>query len=126
MTTYIFFWNPDVSNITKEICEERMFNTGAFTDWSVSEYENVKDGDTSYMMTYGSVNAVQWRLTLPACIYTKRLTGELTRMEPFAELQKLAEDNPGVYVNRHGDPVKLALFNLWWRESTAIAPIPED
>lgn len=27
MATYIFFWNPDISNVTKEIYEERMFNT---------------------------------------------------------------------------------------------------
>lgn len=58
MATYIFFWNPDISNVTKEIYEERMFNTAAFTDWSISEYENVKDGDTFYMMICGPVNAV--------------------------------------------------------------------
>lgn len=58
MATYIFFWNPDISNVTKEIYEERMFNTAAFTDWSISEYENVKDGDTFYMMICGPVNAI--------------------------------------------------------------------
>lgn len=36
MATYIFFWNPDISNVAKEIYEERMFNSAQRKGYSVT------------------------------------------------------------------------------------------
>lgn len=57
MATYIFFWNPDISSVTKERYMEE-FNHGAFLDWSIHEWENVKEGDHFYMVICGTINAI--------------------------------------------------------------------
>ena len=57
MATYIFFWNPDISSLTKERYMEE-FSEGAFVDWSIYEHQNVKYGDEFYMVICGPINAV--------------------------------------------------------------------
>lgn len=52
-----FFWNPDISNV-KESDYNRDFRSGAFSNWSIYEYEDVKEGDDFYMVICGSKNAV--------------------------------------------------------------------
>ncbi len=58
MATYIFFWNPDISNVTKERFNDEYFNNGGFFNWSINEYEHVAEGDDFYMVVCGPINAV--------------------------------------------------------------------
>ena len=58
MATYIFFWNPDISNVKCVDYIEEYFTEEGFFNWSINEYEKVKEGDTFYMMICGSINAV--------------------------------------------------------------------
>ena len=57
MATYIFFWNPDISNFKREGYMET-FNNGAFFNWSINEYEDADIGDDFYMIICGNINAV--------------------------------------------------------------------
>lgn len=110
----------------KELAEKgyRITRSGKVqTEWGGTSTPNYK-----LAAAKRTENAAQWRLTSAAYKYVQRqkLAGILTRGEAYAEMQKLAEDNPGVYVNRHGEPVKLSLFNTWWREVNAVSPVVED
>lgn len=57
MATYIFMWNPAISSFTRERYVQE-FEMGAFTDWSIREYEHVKPGDEFYMFICGDINAL--------------------------------------------------------------------
>ena len=53
---HLIFWNPDISSMTRERMTDEMseiiFNGGMF-NWSFWEHENVKPGDTCYMVRCG-------------------------------------------------------------------------
>lgn len=57
MATYIFFWDPDISSLTKDSYMET-FQEGAFFNWSIYEHEHVQTGDEFYMVICGSINAI--------------------------------------------------------------------
>lgn len=57
MATYIFMWNPAISSLTRAQYEEE-FEIGAFTDWSIREYEHVEPGDKFFMFICGEINAL--------------------------------------------------------------------
>lgn len=54
MATYIFFWNPAISSVTKERYLDE-YKDG-FDNWSIFEHEDVKEDDKFYMVRCGEGN----------------------------------------------------------------------
>lgn len=58
MATYIFFWNPEVSNYKRETFTKYFTHGDPFSNWSINEYESVDYNDRFYMVICGPINAV--------------------------------------------------------------------
>lgn len=56
MSTYLLFWNPGVSSYTRQRFLDDFARDCGVGNWSFYEYENVKPGDTFYMVRCGAGN----------------------------------------------------------------------
>ncbi|MCM1293631.1 MAG: hypothetical protein NC111_07375 [Bacteroides sp.] len=56
MSTYILFWNPSISSYTEERFLDDFYYQWGVGNWSIAEYENLKVGDTFYMIRCGEGN----------------------------------------------------------------------
>lgn len=58
--SYLMRWNPSISSFTEKDykeCVEKMSSRGFYLNWSISEWEEARRGDTFYMMRVGDDKA---------------------------------------------------------------------
>lgn len=128
MATYIFFWNPDISSVTREYFESNCFDHGAFWNWSIHEYEDVRLGDEFYMIVCGQINAVVGHGVITSTPYQGRDWSPRNRRRVYyVDLHTFDAINPfATTALLTGDVLSAAMPDFDWHGGHSGRRLPEN